>query len=98
MRNVGHIFSAELLMLSTDAPGEDVRTEGLLLIATPTGKHWHVMPCKDYDNTEHLHAMALHDIGTMGLEELTVIACATQAEYVITRDDDTPNLEQDADQ
>ena len=83
-----HIFGAELWMLSPATHGEDGRTGGLLLIATPTGKHWHWMPLTDYDNREHLHAMALHYIDTLGLQELTVIECATQEAYVLARDDD----------
>lgn len=82
-----HIFGAELWMLSAEQ-GEDGRTGGLLLIATPTGKHWHWMPLQDYDDREHLHAMALHYIGTLGLHEMTVIECATTEVYMLARDDD----------
>lgn len=85
-------------MLSTEAHGEDVRAGGLLLIATPTGKHWHWMPMKDYDNRDHLHAMALHYIGTLGLQEITVIECATQEEYLLARDDDEHEHDHDEDE
>jgi hypothetical protein len=32
--------------------------------------------------------MALHDIGTLGLEEMTVRECMTTEVYLLTREDD----------
>jgi len=39
-----HIFGAELWLFTADDPTGAGDTGGLLLIATPTGKHWHWMP------------------------------------------------------
>ena len=44
-----HILGAELWMLVADDPTGEGRTGGLLLIATPTGKHWHWMPLQEYE-------------------------------------------------
>jgi hypothetical protein len=90
------IYGAELWMLTTEDP-EGGNTQGLLLIATPTGKHWHVMPLKDYDNTDHLQAMALHYISTLGLDEMTVIECTTTEKYLMARDDSQDHDEDEDD-
>jgi hypothetical protein len=89
-----HIYGAELWMLAPGALGGDERSGGLLLIATPTGKHWHWLPLKDYETTDHLQAMALHYIGTLGLHELTVIECAPTEAYLLSQGD----VEEDHDQ
>ena len=83
-----HILGAELWMLVADDLAGEGRTGGLLLIATPTGKHWHWMPLQEYEGKEHLQAMALHYIGTLGLEEMTVLECTTTETYMLARDDD----------
>jgi hypothetical protein len=83
-----HILGAELWMLVTEDPTGEGRTGGLLLIATPTGKHRHWMPLQEYEGKEHLQTMALHYIGTLGLEEMTVLECTTTETYLLARDDD----------
>lgn len=92
-----HIFGAELLMISTAGHEDEGRTGGLLLIATPTGKHWHWMPLQDYDNKDHLQAMALHYISTLGLQEMTVIESTTTEAYMLARDDDDHDHDHDED-
>jgi hypothetical protein len=83
-----HIFGAELWLFTADDPTGAGDPGGLLLIATPTGKHWHWMPGQEYEDPAHLQAMALHYIGTLGLEEMTVRECTTTEVYLLTRDDD----------
>jgi hypothetical protein len=83
-----HIFGAELWLFAADDPTGAGVTGGLLLIATPTGKHWHWMPGQEYEDPAHLHAMALHYIGTLGLDDMTVRECTTAEVYLLTRDDD----------
>jgi hypothetical protein len=83
-----HIFGAELWLFAADDPTGAGDTGGLLLIATPTGKHWHWMPGQEYADKTHLQAMALHYIGTLGLDEMTVRECTTTEVYLLTRDDD----------
>jgi hypothetical protein len=83
-----HIFGAELWLLAADDPAGEGHTGGLLLIATPTGKHWHWLPAQEYEDKAHLQAMALHYIGTLGLDEMTVRECTTTEAYLLARDDD----------
>ena len=88
VRHMDHILGAELWLFAADDPTGAGDTGGLLLIATPTGKHWHWMPGQEYTDTAHLQAMALHYIGTLGLDELTVRECTTTEVYLLTREDD----------
>ena len=83
-----HILGAELWLFAADDPTGAGDPGGLLLIATPTGKHWHWMPGQEYTDTAHLQAMALHYIGTLGLDEITVRECTTTEVYLLTREDD----------
>jgi hypothetical protein len=83
-----HIFGAELWLFAADDPTGEGHPGGLLLIATPTSKHWHWMPGQEYEDKEHLQAMALHYIGTLGLDEMTVRECMTTQVYLLARDDD----------
>ena len=93
-----HILGAELWLFAADDPTGAGDTGGLLLIATPTGKHWHWMPGQEYEDKAHLQAMALHYIGTLGLDEMTVRECTTTEVYLLTREDDgqTSDDEEDA--
>jgi hypothetical protein len=83
-----HILGAELWLFAADDPTGAGDTGGLLLIATPTGKHWHWLPGQEYTDTAHLQAMALHYIGTPGLDEMTVRECTTTEVYLLTQDED----------
>jgi hypothetical protein len=93
-----HILGAELWLFAADDPTGAGDAGGLLLIATPTGKHWHWLPGQEYTDTAHLQAMALHYIGTLGLDEMTVRECTTTEVYLVTREDDgqTSDDEEDA--
>jgi hypothetical protein len=46
------------------------------------------MPGQEYADKAHLQAMALHYIGTLGLDELTVRECTTTEIYLLTQEDD----------